>query len=121
MIPNDVSIKALKKILKRCRILLRHYQGKITIHSCPLCGCIRLSGFETCRESCPWGWFTGRSCTEVYRCIRRLNDPYSVTAVRSERILFWVERRVPELKNWILWIRREVWRRRLQWIMGRKT
>lgn len=129
MIPKLVSTKHLKAMRKACRKLLRYYQWKEkALENCPLCGIADPSEMNHCLDSCPWGWFTQRACSSVYEEIRMniwargdYSWPWGVSMARTSMIPFWVNRRIPELKEWILKIRVEIWWRRLRWILREST
>jgi hypothetical protein len=131
MIPKVVSIKHLKAMRKACRRLLRWYLREkdlsIRYSSCPLCVVADPTESQHCLDSCPWGWFTGMSCSVVYDRLRthawEKGDhwPWGVAVARTYLLPFWVGRRIPELKEWILKIRVEIWWRRLRWILREAT
>lgn len=91
-----------KKQLQAMHLLLEWYEGSNNICDsiCPLCRVIPDS--LSCK-GCVWVVRTGQTC-DAYTSY---HNTAAVTYLRGKRIDWWVEKRIPELKEWIKYYSKE--------------
>lgn len=107
-----MSVMRINQWLSAIGKLLKHYEGKVRIYSCPLCYVPKKGGYGTDKcWLCLWEIIEGKECKDL---AKELYGSYYVSRCRSNlRFKKWRIIRLGQLRNWKKILKIELARRNI--------